>query len=216
METRSVATNELYYKFDYSVSTSTGSLVSVTDATSAKISIVRNYAGQVESIENTQRQKFIIKVDRTHMLRSIGLSTNNTITIDYYRSSELLRSRQDSNGMTYMYDYDINGRVIKAITPTGGVIQLKSDISIYGAMVNITRNNKKELSLLIQKSFVHKSIGHEVEIIQIKSDQSFVTESKWGHKFVTKTIPYLLLQGEKPGLAESFPVPSTEITEIDK
>ena len=115
-----------------------------------------------------------------------------------------------------MYDYDQNGRVEKAITPTGGVIQLKSDISIYGAMVNITRNNKKGLSLLIQKSFVHKSMDHEVEIIQIESDRSFTSQSKWGHKFAIQTAPYILLQGEAPGLAESFPVLSIERTEIGK
>lgn len=216
MATRSIAIRETIFTFAYSVSTSTGSLVSVTDSTGGKINIVRNYAGQVESIENAQRQKCLVKVDRKHMLRSFVYTSNNTVEIDYYRSSELLRSRRDSSGKTYMYDYDMNGRVEKAITPTGGIIQLISDISIYGAMVNITRNNKKELSLLIQKSFVHKSMGHEVEIIQIESDRSFITESKWGHKFVTKTAPYILLQGEDLGLAESFPVPSIERTEIGK
>ena len=150
------------------------------------------------------------------MLQTFVYSPNNTVEIDYYRSSELLRSRRDSSGKTYMYDYDQNGRVEKAITPTGGVIQLKSDISIYGAMVNITRNNKKGLSLLIQKSFVHKSMDHEVEIIQIESDRSFTSQSKWGHKFAIQTAPYILLQGEAPGLAESFPVPSIERTEIGK
>jgi RHS repeat-associated protein len=168
----------------------------------------------VESIENGQRQKCAVKVDRKQMLRTFVYSPNNTVEIDYYRSSELLRSRRDSSGLTYMYDYDSNGRVEKAITPTGGIIQLRSDISIYGAMVNITRNNKKQISLLIQKSFVHKSMDHEVEIVQIESDRSFITESKWGHKFAIQTAPYILLQGEDPGLAESFPVPSIERTEI--
>ena len=218
MATRSIATKENIFQFSYSVSTSTGSLVSVTDSSgTGKISIIRNYAGQVESIENAQRQKFIVKVDtRKHMLKSFMYTANNTVDIDYYRSSELLRSRRDGDGKIFMYDYDQNGRVERAITPTGGIIQLKSDISIYGAMVNISTNNKEELSLLIQKSFVHKSIGHEVEIVQIESDRSFIIESKWGHKFVTKTAPYILLHGENPGLAESYPVPSIERTEIGK
>ena len=216
MATNSIATKENIFKFSYSVTTSTGSLVSVTDTTGGKINIIRNYAGQVESIENAQRQKFIVKVNRKHMLESFVYTANNTVDIDYYRSSELLRSRRDGNGKTFMYDYDMNGRVEKAITPTGSIIQLKSDISIYGGMVNISSNNKEELSLLIQKSFVHKSMGHEVEIVQIESDRSFIMESKWGHKFVTKTAPYILLHGENPGLAESFPVPSIERTEIGK
>ena len=216
MATRSIATKESIFTFAYSVSTSTGSLVSVTDSTGGDLKIVRNYAGHVESIENAQRQKCEVKVDRKQMLQTFVYSPNNTVEIDYYRSSELLRSRRDSSGKTYMYDYDQNGRVEKAITPTGGVIQLKSDISIYGAMVNITRNNKKGLSLLIQKSFVHKSMDHEVEIIQIESDRSFTSQSKWGHKFAIQTAPYILLQGEDPGLAESFPVPSIERTEIGK
>ena len=216
MATKSIATKEEIFQFSYSVTTSTGSLVAVTDRTTGKINIIRNYAGQVESIENVQRQKFNVKVDRKHMLRSFIFSVNNSVEIDYYRSSELLRSRRDGDGQTQMFDYDMNGRVERAITPTGSVIQLRSDISIYGGMVNISRNNQEELSLLIQKSFVHKSMGHEVEIVQIESDRSFITESKWGHKFVTKTAPYILLHGENPGLAESFPVPSIERTEIGK
>ena len=216
MATRSIATKEALFSFKYSVSTSTGSLVSVMDTTGGKINIIRNYAGRVESIENAQRQKFIVKLDRKHMLSSFVYTKNNTVDIDYYRSSGLLRSRRDGDGKTFMYDYDLNGRLEKAITPTGGIIQLKSDISIYGGMVNISTNNKQELSLLIQKSFVHKSMGHEVEIVQIESDRSFIMESRWGHKFVTKTAPFILLHGENPGLAESFPVPSIERTEIGK
>ena len=215
METRNMATNKLLYNFAYSVSTSSGALVSVSDSTGGKLAIVRNYAGQVESIENPQRQKFVVSMDRKRMLRSFSVDSNNTIYIDYYRSSELLKSRMDANGDGYMYEYDTNGRVVKAIMPTGEVISLVSDISINGAIVNVTRN-KKEMSLLIQKNFLHKSTGHEVEILQRESDKSFITQSKWGHKVLTKTRPYILLQGENPGLAESFPVPSLERTEVGK
>ena len=215
METRNMATNKIQYTFAYSVSTSTGALVSVSDSTGGKISIVRNYAGQVESIENPHRQKFDVSVDRKYLLKSFSIDVNNTIQIDYYRSSELLRSRMDANGDGYVYEYDKNGRMIKAVTPTGEIINLISDISINGAIVNVTRN-KKEMSLLVQKSFLHKSCGHEVEIIQRESDKSFITESKWGHKVLMKTAPYILLQGDNPGLAESFPVPSLERTEIGK
>ena len=215
METRNMATNKLLYNFAYSVSTSSGALVSISDSTGGKLSIVRNYAGQVESIENPQRQKFVLSMDRKRLLRSFSVDSNNTIHIDYYRSSELLKSRMDANGNGYLYEYDTNGRLVKAIMPTGEVISLVSDISINGAIVNVTRN-KKEMSLLIQKNFLHKSSGHEVEILQRQSDKSFITESKWGHKVLTKTRPYILLQGENPGLAESFPVPSLERTEVGK
>ena len=215
METRNMANNRIKYNFAYSVSTSTGALVSISDSTGGKISIVRNYAGQVESIQNPQRQKFDVSVDRKHLLRSFSIDANNSILIDYYRSSELLRSRMQTNGNGYVYEYDNNGRLEKAVTPTGEIINLISDISINGAIVNVTRD-KKEMSLLIQKSFLYKSCGHEVEIIQRESDKSFITESKWGHKVLMKTAPYIFLQGENPGLAESFPVPSSERTEIGK
>ena len=218
MATRSIATKENIFQFSYSVSTSTGSLVSVADRAGGKISIIRNYAGQVESIENAQRQKFAVKVDRKQMLRSFVLSENSSVDIDYYRSSELLRSRRAGGGDTSMYDYDMNGRVERAITATGGIIQLRSDISIYGGMVNISSSasGQEELSLLIQKSFVHKQRGHEVEIVQMEADRSFILESRWGQKFVTRTAPTILLHGDNPGLAESFPVPSLERTEAGR
>jgi len=214
--TRSISTHKNIYHFAYSVSTSTGSLVSVTDSVGGKLSISRNYAGQVESIENAQNQKCALRVDRKHLLRSFSYSTNNTLRFDYYRTSELLHSRKNSDGSAFIYEYDTNGRIEKSITPTGEIIQLKSDISIFGTMVNVTRAKQKTLSLLVQPSFVHRSVGHEVEIIQIESDRSFITESKWGHKFVLKTTPYMLLRGESAGLAERFPIPSIERTEVGK
>merc|ERR1719193_3030354 len=89
-------------------------------------------------------------------------------------------------------------------------MSLTSDISIYGAIVNITRNEHK-MSLLIQKSFVQKSSGQHVEVIQKESDKGFTVENKWGHKVVLHTSPSLLLDQETtPGLAESFPVASAE------
>ena len=213
IETLNIATKKTKFTFGYSVSTSTGALVTVSDAIGGKISIVRNYAGQVESIENPQRRKFDISVDRKHLLRSFSINVNNTIEIDYHRSSELLRSRMESNGNGYVYEYDKNGRMTGVVTPTGEIISLVSDISINGAIVNVTRNEKK-MSLLIQKSFLHKSSGHEVEILQQKLDKSFIRETKWGHKVVMKTAPYILLQGGTVGLAESFPVTSSESTQI--
>ena len=219
IETLNIATKRKKFTFGYSVSTSTGALVSVSDAFGGKISLVRNYAGQVESIENPQRQKFDISVDRKQLLRSFSLGRNSTIEIDYFRSSELLRSRTETNGNGYVYEYDRNGRVVKLVTPTGEVVSLVSDISIHGAIVNITTGRREqEMSLLIQKNFLRKSCGHELEILQQKLDKSFIRETKWGHKVVMKTAPYILLQGggRPPGLAESFPVTSSESTHIGK
>ena len=217
METRNMATRETLLTFAYSVSTSTGSLVSVADATSGgKITIVRNYAGQAEAIENMHRQKCTLDIDRKHLLRAVTCDSNNSVQFDYYRSSELLRSRQEASGASYLYDYDENGRLERAIMPTGEVIRLISDISIYGAMVNVTRNDRQEISLLIQRGLLHKSVGHEVEVVQAEADRSCLKESKWGHRIVLKTAPSILLEGESPGLAESFPVPALERTEVGK
>jgi hypothetical protein len=153
METRNMATQETLLTFAYSVSTSTGSLVSMSDATSGgKITIVRNNAGQAEAIENMHLQKCLLDIDRKHLLRSVTCDTNSSIQFDYYRSSELLRSRQEASGASYLYDYDENGRLERAIMPTGGVIQLISDISVNGAMVNVTRND--------QRGLLHKSVSH--------------------------------------------------------
>ena len=144
--------------------------MSVTDYAGGKLSILRNYAGQVEAIKNPQGQKFALTVDRKHLLRSFAYDSNNSVQFDYDRSKELLRSRTEPDGNSFVYGYDRNGRLESVVTPTGEVMSLTSDISIYGAIVNITRNEHK-MSLLIQKSFVQKSSGQHVEVIQKESDK---------------------------------------------
>jgi YD repeat-containing protein len=214
METRNMATKETVYKFAYSVSTSSGVLVSVTDFAGGKVSILRNYAGQVEAIKNPQGDKFMLTVDRKHLLRSFAYNANNSVQFMYDRSKELLRSRTEPDGNSQVYNYDRNGRLEKVVMPTGEVINLASDISIDGAIVNITRN-EHTVSLLIQKSFVQKTSGslEQVEVIQKESDTGFTVQNKWGHKVVIHTSPYLLLEqsdNTPAGLAESFPIASAE------
>ena len=154
-----------------------GVLVSVTDYAGGKLSILRNYAGQVEAIKNPQGDKFTLTVDRKHLLRSFAYDSDskNSVQFEYDRSKELLRSRTDPDGNSRVYAYDRNGRLERVILPTGEVIVLTSDISIDGAIVNITRNEHK-VSLLIQKSFVQKTSGNGetvVEVIQKESDKGF-------------------------------------------
>ena len=198
----------------------------MTDYAGGKLSILRNYAGQVEAIKNPQGDKFTLTVDRKHLLRSFAYDTDNknSVQFEYDRSKELLRSRTDPDGNSRVYAYDRNGRLERVILPTGEVIVLTSDISIDGAIVNITRNEHK-VSLLIQKSFVQKTSGNGetvVEVIQKESDKGYNVQTSGGHRIVLHTSPYVLLehgQGQQnleaggntaPGLAESFPVASSQ------
>ena len=59
-----------------------------------------------------------------------------------------------------------------------------------------------------------RGVGNSV---QLKSDKSFISSTSWGHKHTVETSPYLLLKNSKQvGLAESFPVPFRERTDIGR
>ncbi|QQP39609.1 Uncharacterized protein FKW44_020548, partial [Caligus rogercresseyi] len=179
--TKYIPTKEILFQFSYSVSTSNGRLVGITDANRGKISILRDYS------EN----------------------------FSYYRSKQLIHSRRDTQGNSFVYEYNSNGRLIDVVTPTGEVLQLSADLSIQGALVNITRGQEVTRVLMQPNSILDKSIGHQKESIKMGSDDSLVVDTKWGHRVSVKTTPYALLKDDN-GLAESFPIPFMEKTDIGR
>ena len=52
--------------------------------------------------------------------------------------------------------------------------------------------------------------------VKTNSDRSFVKTTEFGHKFTLKTRPYELLKTKESGLAECFPVPVSERTDIGR
>ena len=64
--------------------------------------------------------------------------------IRFYGSSGLLKSKIDESG-SYLYEYDIYGRLVKAILPTGQAIGLQFNLTSQGEASIFLKNQRKSL-----------------------------------------------------------------------
>ncbi|CAB3228851.1 unnamed protein product [Arctia plantaginis] len=211
---KNILTGENNYLFTYTVNTSNGKLSTVTDAAGNKVFLLRDYSTSVNSIENTKGQKCRLKMSRMKMLQELRTPDNFNVTFDYYGPSGLLKSKYDSTGRSYVYKYDEFGRLTSAVTPTGRIINLNFDLSLKGATVRITENNKKPISILIKGSSVNTRVGDAEKKTIISSDSSISSSMPWGHVISTDTVPYTVLAEIDPILGESFPIPAKQRTEV--
>lgn len=211
---KNILTGENNYVFTYTVNTSNGKLSTVTDAAGNKVFLLRDYSTSVNSIENTKGQKCRLKMSRMKMLQELRTPDNFNVTFDYYGPSGLLKSKYDSTGRSYVYRYDEFGRLTSAVTPTGRIINLNFDLSLKGATVRITENNKKPVSILIKGSSVNTRVGDAEKKTIISSDGSIASSMPWGHIISTDTVPYTILAEVDPILGESFPIPAKQRTEV--
>ncbi|KAJ8911461.1 hypothetical protein NQ315_013565 [Exocentrus adspersus] len=167
----------------------------------------------VNSIENTKGQKCRLRMTRVKMLHELSTPDNYNVTFDYHTNG-LLRTKLDSSGRSYVYNYDEFGRLTSAVTPTGKVISLSFDLSLKGATVQVSHNNKKPLSMLIKGSSVSTKIEEIENRIILLADGSAASISPWSHSITTDTVPYSILSEKEPLLGESYPVPAKQRTEI--
>nr|CAD7592846.1 unnamed protein product [Timema genevievae] len=212
--TRNILTGETSYLFTYNVNTSNGKLSTVTDAAGNKVFLLRDYSSQVNSIENTKGQKCRLRMSRMKMLHELSTPDNYNVTFDYHGPTGLLKTKLDSTGRSWVYNYDEFGRLTSAITPTGKVISLSFDLSIKGATVKVTQNNRKPVSMLIKGSSVITKLGDAEHRTVVLPDGSVTSITPWSHSVSTDTVPYTVLSDIDPVLGESFPVPAKQKTEI--
>lgn len=212
--TRNILTGETSYTFTYNVNTSNGKLSTVTDAAGNKVFLLRDYTGQVNSIENTKGQKCRLRMTRSKMLHELGTPDNYNVTFEYHGPTGLLKTKLDSTGRSYVYNYDEFGRLTSSVTPTGKVIDLSFDLSIKGAMIRVSENNDRTVSMLIQGSTVVKRVGEAESRIVVEADGGTTSTSPWSQSVSMDAVPYSILAEIDPILGESYPVPSKQRTEI--
>ncbi|KAK5644102.1 hypothetical protein RI129_007947 [Pyrocoelia pectoralis] len=212
--TKNILTGETNYLFTYNVNTNNGKLSTVTDAAGNKVFLLRDYSSQVNSIENTKGQKCRLKMSRMRMLQELGTPDNYNVTFDYHGPTGLLKTKLDSSGRSYVYNYDEFGRLTSAVTPTGKVIDLSFDLSIKGATVMVKQNNKDPISILIKGSTVSTKVGEAEHKTILLADGSVTSSAPWTYSVVTDTVPYTILSEIDPLLGESYPVPAKQHTEI--
>nr|XP_037870968.1 teneurin-m isoform X9 [Bombyx mori] len=212
--TKNILTGEDNYVFTYTVNTRNGKLSTVTDAAGNKVFLLRDYSSLVNSIENTKGQKCRLKMSRMKMLQELRTPDNFNVTFDYHRTTGLLKSKYDSTGRSYIYNYDEFGRLTSAVTPTGRIINLTFDLGLKGAIVRVSENNRKPVSILIKGSSVNTKIGEAEKKTIISTDGSISSSMPWGHVISTDTVPYTILAEIDPILGESYPVPAKQRTEV--
>ncbi|EFN78238.1 Teneurin-3 [Harpegnathos saltator] len=212
--TKNILTGETVYLFTYNVNTSNGKLSTVTDAAGNKVFLLRDYSSQVNSIENTKGQKCRLRMSRMKMLHELSTPDNYNVTFDYHGPTGLLKTKLDSTGRSYVYNYDEFGRLTSAVTPTGKVISLTFDLSLKGAIVKVGQNNRKPVSMLIKGSSVVTKVGEAEQRTTVLADGSVGRVTSWAHTVSTDTMPYSILAEIEPLLGESYPVPAKQRTEI--
>ncbi|XP_058053844.1 teneurin-m [Anopheles bellator] len=213
--TRNIMTGETVYSFLYNVNTSNGKLSTVTDAAGNKVFLLRDYTAQVNSIENTKGQKCRLRMTRMKMLHELNTPDNYNVTFEYHGATGLLKTKLDSTGRSYVYNYDEFGRLTSAVTPTGKVIDLTFDLSVQGATVKVTENAQREVSMLIQGTSVVSRVGEAATKTTVQLDGGTTSVSPWGNTVSVESVPYVLLAELDPLLGESYPVPSKQRTEIN-
>ncbi|XP_017957287.2 teneurin-m isoform X2 [Drosophila navojoa] len=214
VSTRNILTGETTYVFTYNVNTSNGKLSTVTDAAGNKVFLLRDYTSQVNSIENTKGQKCRLRMTRMKMLHELSTPDNYNVTYEYHGPTGLLKTKLDSTGRSYVYNYDEFGRLTSAVTPTGRVIELNFDLSVKGAQVKVSENAQKEISMLIQGTTVIVKNGAAESRTTVEMDGSTTSITPWGHNLQTEVVPYSILAEQSPLLGESYPVPARQRTEI--
>lgn len=214
VSTRNILTGETTYVFTYNVNTSNGKLSTVTDAAGNKVFLLRDYTSQVNSIENTKGQKCRLRMTRMKMLHELSTPENYNVTYEYHGPTGLLKTKLDSTGRSYVYNYDEFGRLTSAVTPTGRVIELTFDLSVKGAQVKVSENAQKEISMLIQGSTVVVKNGAAESRTTVDMDGSTTSITPWGHNLQMEVVPYTILAEQSPLLGESYPVPAKQRTEI--
>ncbi|XP_050092501.1 teneurin-m isoform X3 [Anopheles aquasalis] len=213
--TKNIMTGETVYSFLYNVNTSNGKLSTVTDAAGNKVFLLRDYTSQVNSIENTKGQKCRLRMTRMKMLHELSTPDNYNVTFEYHGPTGLLKTKLDSTGRSYVYNYDEFGRLTSAVTPTGKVIDLTFDLSVQGATVKVTENSQREVSMLIQGTSVVSKVGEAATKTTVQLDGGTSSVSPWGNTVSVESVPYVLLAEVDPLLGESYPVPSKQRTEIN-
>jgi YD repeat-containing protein len=150
--TRNMLTGKTLYVFTYDVITSNAMLGIITDAAGSKVFLLRDNSNQVKYIETTRGQICRLRMSQMKMLYEFTTPDNYKVTFDYHGPTGLLKTKLDSTGRSYVYNYDEFGRLTSAITPTGKVISLSFDLSIKGVTVKVAQNNRKPVSMLVKGS----------------------------------------------------------------
>ena len=163
IETKNLVTGQTIYKFMYDSHSSASRLWTVSDGAGNNFHIIRERGGNANAIETPQKQMIKIHLTMTEKLEQLVAPNGYNISFTYnsLRSSGLISSKIEAYGRTYSYDYDEQGRLTRAVLPTGQIIQLNFDLSARGAEVTVTRDGKNPVKTRVRGNTLTHTSGKE-------------------------------------------------------
>ncbi|XP_042234258.1 teneurin-m-like isoform X2 [Homarus americanus] len=214
VETRNLVTGRTIYKFSYSIHSSAGKLLTVTDGASNRFQLIRNYFGDVTAIENPQNDRVKINLSMYKMLQQLVAPDGYNITFRYHGATGLMRSKIEAVGRSYSYDYDEQGRLTQAVLPTGQIIQLTFDLSTRGAEVIVTRDGKSPVKTRVRGNTLTHNSGPVEAVADIGGEGQLRLVTAWGHEVSLERTSYRVLESTNQISAEMFPILSRQQTHI--
>ena len=147
VNTKNIITDQYVYNFTYSVNSYYGKLQAVTDTEGNRLTIRRSYTTQAEEIIPPGGQKCRFIMDNMGQLHLFIAADNATTKFTYLDNTGLLETKETSEGHTFVYEYDDNGRLASVMEPTGEHTTLSTDVDPSGAIARLSTDKRDRVAL---------------------------------------------------------------------
>ena len=145
--TKNLVTDQYTYNFTYNVNSYYGKLVRVTDSGSNQLSIRRDYTTHAQEILPPGGQKCTFIMDNMGQLHTFVAADNATTKFTYLSNTGLLETKETSQGLTFLYEYDQNGRLSNVVQPTGERTLVRTDVDPTGALARLSTERKDKVAM---------------------------------------------------------------------
>ena len=202
IQTKDIMTQSVLYSMEYHQSTSNGKLVSITDPSGRKLSVLRDYSGQVTALQSSSGHKIVVKINRMGYLESYEQPDGYKINFQYLSTSGLLLSRLDTQNYGLMFEYDQYGRLIQSVAPTGEMTRLTFNLTSSGgnikvgeAFINVDDNQVSQMM----------GTGEAYKVTTIDSDRSLLIK-QGDTKTILASVRHPVISHSHPIIGDSYPM----------
>ena len=147
VSTKNIITDQFVYNFTYNVNSYYGKLVKVVDNNNNELNIKRDYTTQAKEITPPGGQKCKFRMDNMGQLHQFIAADNSSTKFRYISNTGLLETKETSEGHTFVYEYDTNGRLSSVSQPTGEHTSLSTDVDASGAIARLRTDSTQQTAL---------------------------------------------------------------------
>ena len=200
IQTKDIMTQSVLHSMEYHQSTSNGKLVSITDSSGRKLSILRDYSGQVTAIQTSNGQKNIVGVNRMGYLESFERPDSYKVEFQYVSTTGLLLSRLDSQNYGYMFEYDQYGRLVHSVAPTGEITSLAFNLTSQGGNIKVGES----VISVNENKVIQTSAATRMETT-VAADRT-LTVKKHERRMTLATVRHPVISHSHPIIGDSYPM----------